>query len=140
MYLFRGAAPLSDFADTLPPVAKLGFKLIGKKVMPSYPFEEAFFLEKAKQIRSAVAMPLILLGGINNRSTIEMAMAEGFQFVAMGRALLREPDLLLRMQSGEQTEGSCIHCNRCMPSIYSGSRCVVDRPDPIVVPLSHSIR
>jgi 2,4-dienoyl-CoA reductase-like NADH-dependent reductase (Old Yellow Enzyme family) len=140
MYLFRGAAPLSEFADTLPPVAKLGFTLIGKKVMPSYPFEEAFFLEKARQIRSAVTMPLILLGGINNRSTIEMAMAEGFQFVAMGRALLREPDLLLRMQSGEQTEGSCIHCNRCMPSIYSGSRCVVDRPDPIVVPLAHSIR
>jgi 2,4-dienoyl-CoA reductase-like NADH-dependent reductase (Old Yellow Enzyme family) len=85
-------------------------------------------------------MPLILLGGINNRATIDLAMAEGFQFVAMGRALLREPDLLNRMQSGEQENGNCIHCNRCMPTIYSGSRCIVDHPDPILVPSTHTIR
>jgi 2,4-dienoyl-CoA reductase-like NADH-dependent reductase (Old Yellow Enzyme family) len=85
-------------------------------------------------------MPLILLGGINRRETVEMAMAEGFQFVAMGRALLREPDLVARMQSGEQVHGRCIHCNRCMPSIYSGSRCVIDHPEPIVVPPSHTLR
>lgn len=140
MYLFRGDAPREDFAATLPPLARLGFKLVGEKMMPSYPFEEAYFLEQAKTMRAAVAMPLILLGGINNRATIDLAMAEGFQFVAMGRALLREPDLLLRMQAGEQTEGNCIHCNRCMPTIYTGSRCIVDHPAPIVVPLSHSIR
>jgi 2,4-dienoyl-CoA reductase-like NADH-dependent reductase (Old Yellow Enzyme family) len=140
MYLFRGDAPREDFARTLPPLARLGFKVIGEKAMPSYPFEEAYFLDKARQVRAAVDMPLILLGGINDRATIERAMAEGFQFVAMGRALLREPDLLLRMQSGEQLHGGCIHCNRCMPSIYSGSRCVVDHPDPLVVPPSHTIR
>ena len=59
-------------------------------------------------------------------------MADGFQFVAMGRAVLREPDLINRMQEGTQTEGTCIHCNRCMVSIWSGSRCVVDHPEPIV--------
>ncbi len=41
-------------------------------------------------------------------------MAEGFEFVAMGRALLREPDLINRMQTGETTRGSCSHCNLCM--------------------------
>jgi 2,4-dienoyl-CoA reductase-like NADH-dependent reductase (Old Yellow Enzyme family) len=94
----------------------------------------------ARQVREAVDMPLILLGGINTRATIDRAMAEGFQFVAMGRALLREPDLVARMQTGEQLEGNCIHCNRCMPSIYSGSRCVLDHPEPIVVPAAHTIR
>ena len=39
---------------------------------------------------------------------------------------------LLKMQDGTQTEGNCIHCNRCMVSIWSGSRCVVDNPNPIV--------
>ncbi|MCD9623665.1 NADH:flavin oxidoreductase [Rhabdothermincola salaria] len=140
MYLFRGDAPREDFAATLPPLQRFGFKLIAGKMMPAYPFEEAYFLGKARQVRDAVDMPLILLGGINTRATIERAMAEGFQFVAMGRALLREPDLLARMQSGDQLEGNCIHCNRCMPSIYSGSRCVLDHPEPIVVPAAHTIR
>jgi 2,4-dienoyl-CoA reductase-like NADH-dependent reductase (Old Yellow Enzyme family) len=43
----------------------------------------------------------------------------------MARALLREPDLIEKMQKGSQTEGICIHCNKCMPTIYSGTRCVL---------------
>ena len=132
IYLFKGDAPRAEFAKVLPPIARLGFKMFGKKFMPSYPFEEAYFRPMALDVRSAVSMPLIFLGGINNLSTVRQAMADGFEFVAMGRAVLREPDLILRMQDGSQTEGNCIHCNRCMVSIYSGSRCVVDAPDPII--------
>jgi 2,4-dienoyl-CoA reductase-like NADH-dependent reductase (Old Yellow Enzyme family) len=132
IYLFRGDAPREDFMKVLPPLGRLGFKLFGSKFMPSYPFEEAYFRPKALQVREAVDMPLIFLGGINNLSTVRQAMADGFQFVAMGRAVLREPDLIARMQEGTQTEGNCIHCNRCMVSIYSGSRCVIDHPEPIV--------
>jgi 2,4-dienoyl-CoA reductase-like NADH-dependent reductase (Old Yellow Enzyme family) len=54
-----------------------------------------------------------------------MAMAEGFGFVAMARALLREPDLLQRMQADPGTRSLCIHCNKCMPTIYSGTHCVL---------------
>ena len=66
------------------------------------------------------------MGGINQRATLDLAMAEGFQFVAMARALLREPDLVNRMRL-ESADGACIHCNRCMPTIYSGTRCVLLR-------------
>jgi len=52
-------------------------------------------------------------------------MAEGFEYVAMARALLREPDLVNRMRTGRADQGSCIHCNRCMPTIYSRTRCPV---------------
>ncbi|MFA9563527.1 MAG: NADH:flavin oxidoreductase, partial [Acidimicrobiales bacterium] len=131
MYLFRGDAPLEEFTETLPQPMKTGFRLFGKKLMPTYPFEEAFFLENAKQFRRQLSMPLILLGGINHRSTIELAMGEGFEFVAMARALLHDPELINKMQSGEQTEGECIHCNRCMPTIYSGTRCVLNDPEPL---------
>jgi len=132
IYLFKGDAPREDFAKALPKPMALGFKLFGKKFMPSYPFEEAYFRPMALEVRSALDMPLIFLGGINNLSTVQQAMADGFDFVAMGRAVLREPDLIKRMQDGTQTEGNCIHCNRCMVSIWSGSRCVVDHPDPII--------
>ena len=76
-------------------------------------------------------MPLIMLGGINDKATMDRAMAEGFEFVAMGRALLREPDLINRMQAGDKTKGSCIHCNQCMPTIYNGTRCTVTTPEPL---------
>jgi len=132
IYLFKGDAPRKEFAAALPFPMSLGFKLFGKKFMPSYPFEEAYFRPLALEVRERVDMPLIFLGGINNLATVRQAMSDGFDFVAMGRAVLREPDLITRMQDGTQTEGDCIHCNRCMVSIYSGSRCVVDVPDPIL--------
>ena len=125
MYLFRGEAPLEEFGATLPGPFKAGFKLLGSRFMPSYPFEEAFFLPYARQFREALTMPLILLGGINRLDTIERAIDLGFPFVAMARALLREPDLVNKMQKGSSTESLCIHCNKCMPTIYSGTRCVL---------------
>ncbi|GIR36953.1 MAG: hypothetical protein CM15mP49_23380 [Actinomycetota bacterium] len=45
--------------------------------MPYYPFEEAYFLEQARLVREAVDMPLILLGGINNLSTVQLALMKG---------------------------------------------------------------
>jgi 2,4-dienoyl-CoA reductase-like NADH-dependent reductase (Old Yellow Enzyme family) len=125
MYLFRGEAPLEEFGATLPPALRAGFKMVGHRFMPSYPFEEAFFLPYARQFRDALSMPLILLGGINRLDTIERAIELGFPFVAMGRALLREPDLVEKMRNGVSEESLCIHCNKCMPTIYSGTRCVL---------------
>jgi 2,4-dienoyl-CoA reductase-like NADH-dependent reductase (Old Yellow Enzyme family) len=111
----------------LPPLLRIGFRLGGHRFMRSYPFEEAYFLPQARRFLAAVKLPLVLLGGINRLDTIRDAVATGFAFVAMARALLREPDLVKRMQSG-QTESRCTHCNKCMPTIYSGTRCVLVTP------------
>ena len=125
MYLFRGEAPLREFAATLPPAARLGFRFIGGRFLKSYPFEEAFFLPYARQYLAALSTPLILLGGITQLQTVEAALAEGFAFVAMARALLREPDLVARWEAGTASSSLCVHCNKCMPTIYSGTRCVL---------------
>ena len=129
MYLFRGDAPRRELAKALGPVAGLGIKLAGKKAMKEYPYSDAYFLPFARQFRDAVAMPLILLGGLNGRSSIDQAMAEGFEFVAMGRALLREPDLVNRLAAGDVAESLCIHCNKCMATIYRGTHCVLVAPE-----------
>ena len=119
-----------EFGATLPPPVRLGFRVVGHRFLKSYPYEEAFFLPFARQFQRALSTPLILLGGITELATIESALAEGFAFVAMARALLREPDLPNRMQAGTSATSLCIHCNKCMPTIYSGTRCVLvaDRP------------
>jgi 2,4-dienoyl-CoA reductase-like NADH-dependent reductase (Old Yellow Enzyme family) len=125
MYLFRGEAPRVEFAATLPAPLRLGFRVVGSRFLREYPFEEAYFLPYARQFLNALSMPLILLGGINRLETAEGALSEGFSFVAMARALLREPDLVRRWESGAASEGLCVHCNKCMPTIYSGTRCVL---------------
>lgn len=129
MYLFRGDVPLKEFAANMPAFVRFGLKTpMGKSFFKTYPFEEAYLREKALEFRAGLTMPLIMLGGINDKATMDRAMEEGFEFVAMGRALLREPDLVNRMQAGETTKGVCIHCNQCMPTIYSGTRCTVLEP------------
>jgi len=133
MYLFRGEAPRAEFAATLPPALRLGFRLLGRRFLPDYPFEEAFFLPYARQFRDALTMPLVLLGGITRRDTVDRALAGGFSFVAMARALLREPDLVDKMRRGDAEESLCIHCNKCVPTIYRGTHCVLV-PDPAAPP------
>ncbi len=126
MYLFRGDVPLKEFAAAMPLPVRIGMKTpVGRSFMKEYPFEEAFFWERASRFRAELAMPLMLLGGINRADTMRNAMDAGFDFVAMGRALLREPDLVSRLQSGAADAGICIHCNQCMPTIYTGTRCPV---------------
>jgi len=129
MYLFRGEAPIREMARMFPPLLRLGFRLGARRFLPEYPFEEAFFLPYARQFRAALRMPLILLGGINRLETVQRALAEGFAFVAMGRALLREPGLVNRWRTGDTREALCIHCNKCIPTIYAGTHCVLVAPE-----------
>ena len=125
MYFFRGDVPLKEFAAAQSRVVGAGLRVYGPKIFPHYPFEEGFFLPYARQFREALSMPLVLLGGINRLDTIEGALAEGFEYVAMARALLREPDLVNKMAAGASTAGLCVHCNKCLPTIYSTTRCVL---------------
>ena len=129
MYLFRGDAPVEEFAATLPPAIRLGFKLFGRRFLKSYPFEEAYFRDDARRFRQTLKTPVILLGGINRLDTVRSALDEGFAFVAMARSLLREPDLIRRMQGGSAEAATCTHCNRCMPTIYRGTHCALDAED-----------
>ncbi|MGV7558477.1 NADH:flavin oxidoreductase [Mycobacterium kansasii] len=126
MYLFRGDAPVKEFAGAFKPPLRWGIRMTGHKFLREYPYRDAYLLRDARLFRAELPMPLILLGGITNRETMDLAMAEGFDFVAMARALLAEPDLVNRIAAeGQRARSACTHCNLCMPTIYSRTRCVV---------------
>ncbi|AEF37195.1 MULTISPECIES: NADH:flavin oxidoreductase [Mycobacteriaceae] len=125
MYLFRGHAPVKEFANVFPPPLRWGMRMTGNKFLREYPYHDAYLLDDARLFRAELSLPLILLGGITNRETMDQAMAEGFEFVAMARALLAEPDLVNRIAAEPATVSECIHCNQCMPTIYERTHCVV---------------
>jgi 2,4-dienoyl-CoA reductase-like NADH-dependent reductase (Old Yellow Enzyme family) len=115
MYTFRGGAPGKD----VPALAR---------VVREYPYYDAYLLDDARLFRAELTMPLILLGGITNRETMDLAMAEGFEFIAMGRALLAEPDLVNRIKDdgdAHTVTSVCTHTNDCMVTIYSHTHCLL---------------
>ncbi|GIW45226.1 MAG: oxidoreductase [Candidatus Binatia bacterium] len=124
MFLFRGDVPLREMAAAFPVWLRLPFRLLGRRFLRAYPFEELFFLPFAREFRAALRMPLILLGGVSRLENVRTALREGFDFVALGRALLREPDLVARWARGDVDRAACIHCNKCMATIYRGTHCV----------------
>jgi 2,4-dienoyl-CoA reductase-like NADH-dependent reductase (Old Yellow Enzyme family) len=80
-----------------------------------HPDEEAYFLPQAREAREATDLPLILVGGLRSKSVMERILEEGTaDFIALSRPLIREPDLPLRFQEGQE-KASCISCNRCWP-------------------------
>jgi len=124
MYLFKGGAPVREFAAQLRhPVLRSGMRLGGRFFLREYEYRPLYFLEQAKRFQEVVGLPIVLLGGVVDRAGMQNAMAEGFEFVAMARALLREPDLVNRIAAEPTTSSLCIHCNRCMPTIYQGTHC-----------------
>ena len=137
MYLFHGEVPLKEFAGAFKPPISWGMRMTGRKFLRDYPYREAYLLDLARKFRAELTMPLILLGGITNRETMDRAMAEGFEFVAMGRALLAEPDLINRIKAdgdAHTVKSICDHCNKCMPTIYSHTHCVLTgAPDSLSV-------
>lgn len=132
-YLLRGGLPLARMAaaqrDAL---ARVSMRWLGGVIIDRYDFEEAFFLPLARRLRQAVAMPVALLGGLVSRDAILGARAEGFDFVVLGRALLADPELVLRMRRGELERSRCNACNECVAEMdLGGVRCVLDGADQV---------
>jgi 2,4-dienoyl-CoA reductase-like NADH-dependent reductase (Old Yellow Enzyme family) len=125
MYLFKGPAPVKEFAAQMRPPLNIGVRLGGRAFLHDYEYTDGYLLEDAQRVLATISTPMILLGGVTDKQTMDRAMAAGFSYVAMGRALLADPDLPNRLRTDASAKSRCIHCNQCMPTIYTGTRCVL---------------
>jgi 2,4-dienoyl-CoA reductase-like NADH-dependent reductase (Old Yellow Enzyme family) len=105
---------------------------------PDIKFKEMYFLEYSRKIRAAVKLPLAYLGGIKSLANAEQAIVEGFECVVLARALLHDPALVNKFQSGELTQSGCDNCNGCVAYIYhpAGTRCVYNPPNDLTLNLT----
>ncbi len=96
------------------------------RTAPKVAFKELYFWDYSTQIRSAVSMPLAYIGGVKSTANVAQIMAGGFEGVVMGRALLREPDLINRWQAAPEEPSQCDSCNSCLAYIYhpAGTWCI----------------
>jgi len=71
-------------------------------------------LDAAIQIKKAVNIPVIVVGGINNIDDINDIIENNkIDFVAMCRPFIIEPDIIGKFKKGTQTKSKCIMCNYC---------------------------
>lgn len=119
MYIVHGGVPARTYVETfrgrglLYPVMKLAAPVFLKK----YAYRPLYLLDLAREVRKAVRLPLILLGGVTSLQDLQAAEREGFEFVALGRSLLAEPHLVRRWQRAPEAQSICTHCNLCLASL-----------------------
>jgi 2,4-dienoyl-CoA reductase-like NADH-dependent reductase (Old Yellow Enzyme family) len=128
-YLFRGERPLRAMISVEKSLAqKVALALFGPWVIREHPFAPMYFLPLAREVRRAVRMPLVLIGGLTSLDHLRAARAEGFELMAMARALIHDSALIAKYASGVARESGCVPCNLCVAEIdRNGVRCARTR-------------
>lgn len=120
MYVMRGRMPIRSMTYYMDKLwLKTGVRMVGKWMIPGVPFREAYFLEDALKFREALKMPLVYVGGLVSREKIDEVLDDGFECVAMARALVNEPDFVNRMKDEGELHCGCTHANYCIARMYS---------------------
>lgn len=125
-YIMRGDIPIKKFLQSAPnKLTKYGMKLyyhLGMK--KNNHFSEMFLKEYGKKMIPKIDIPVVLLGGVLSLDNMNEAINDGFEFVQIGRSLIREPELINKYQNGDCITSECKHCNKCMTEMYKGLKCV----------------
>ncbi len=88
------------------------------------------FVDFAKTIKKAVAIPVIVPGRIEPEVGDKLIRDGDVDFISMGRKLIAEPELANKLGSGQvEAVRPCIYCYVCISSIFFRDRirCAVNR-------------
>ncbi|MCS7139772.1 MAG: NAD(P)/FAD-dependent oxidoreductase [Candidatus Nezhaarchaeota archaeon] len=82
--------------------------------------KRGLLLEGAFRVKSAVKVPVIGVGGISARMAVELIEEDKLDLVALGRALLADPDLVVKLKEGRIEDiRPCVRCNDCIDMLFS---------------------
>lgn len=91
------------------------------------PEQEAYFAAAAKQVKAAVKVPVILVGGLRSVGVMEKLIDNGTaDMLSLSRPFVREPDLVNKLAAG-QAKSTCVSCNACFNPL--GLKCRYTGPD-----------
>ncbi len=131
MAVMRGLIPLYTMSYYSPWWLRYFIRLCGPYMIKQFPFEECYFLEDAKKFRAALKGPLVYVGGLVSRQSIDRALDAGFDLVQMARALVNDPAFVNKLREGDaSTRSECDHRNYCIARMYSvDMKCCKHCPD-----------
>lgn len=114
MIMFRGDSILEGLLENEPKVImRMGMRMMGSTFFRHYPYYDNYLLEHAKRIRERVKGGVCYIGGTSGSDNIRSLMAEGFDFIQLGRGLLYDPDFAHHAKAETGYRNGCTHCNQC---------------------------
>lgn len=121
LYMMRGKVPTREMAANQTDwLLRLGMSLFGWFMVQRYRFDRLYLLSEAICIQKAVEIPVVYVGGVLRMEDMQYVLSQGFQFIQIGRATVRDPDFVKRLQTGEITHSDCDQCNRCIATMDAG--------------------
>jgi 2,4-dienoyl-CoA reductase-like NADH-dependent reductase (Old Yellow Enzyme family) len=85
------------------------------------PDKEAYFRIWCREIKAAVEVPVMMVGGLRSPSVMEATIENReADFVSLCRPLIKEPGLVNEWRSGSRRQSSCISCNMCLEALRKG--------------------
>jgi len=130
MAVMRGHMPIYTMTHYMPQWwLKYGVRAFGGMMIKTEPYKDLYFLDTARIFRSQLKLPLVYVGGVVSRRGIETVLEqEGFDFVQIARALIRDPEFINHLRQGLE-RCDCDHVNYCIARMYSKDmRCHKDCP------------
>lgn len=119
MYVMRGKMPLATLAAGMEnKMMQWLVRWFGHQMVPDVPFQPNYFLPEAIAFRKHLQLPLVYVGGIRHPEDINQALNNGFDAVAIARALIENPNFINELSTPTPTR--CDTCNHCIAAIYNG--------------------
>ncbi|MCQ2051047.1 MAG: NADH:flavin oxidoreductase [Bacteroidaceae bacterium] len=139
MEVMRGSMPIRTLAHYMDMKhfwwLKLMLRLCGRMIIPTVPYKDAFFLERARRFKQELDIPLIYVGGMTSKDNMEQVLNDGFVALQMARALVHDTDFVNKIKDGTVTCSGCRHSNYCIGRMYTlemkCNRCVGDLPEKL---------
>ena len=116
--------------------AALNFPGVAPIMMPTRPFKELYFMDKAKRFQQEIKdVPLIYVGGVQSGDNCQQIMDEGFELFQIAHVLIKDPDFVKHVQEDPHYHAGCGRSNYCVGRMYTLNmkchECVEREGEPI---------
>ena len=126
MTILGGAMPVKTLAHYMNTwrfwwlKAALRLPGIGHIMMPTQPFRELYFMDKAKRFQQEIKdVPLIYVGGVQSGDNCQQIMDEGFELFQMAHVLIKDPEFVHHVEADVHYHAGCGRSNYCVGRMYS---------------------
>lgn len=128
MTILGGAMPIKTLAHYMDMKSfwwlKAGLYVGGRIVIPTVPFKELYFMERAKRFQQELKnelgdTTLIYVGGVQSADNCQTIMDEGFELFQMAHVLIKDPEFVNHMKENEHYHAQCGRSNYCVGRMYT---------------------
>ncbi len=150
MTILSGAMPYKTLAHYMPMKsfwwlkAALNIPGVHQIMLPTSPFKELYFMEKAKIFQKELAdelrqaqTTLIYVGGVQSGDNCQQIMDEGFELFQIAHVLIKDPDFVRHVQENPHYHAGCGRSNYCVGRMYTlNMKCheCVERDGEVIAP------